>query len=112
MDDVRQGRLTNINEFKLRLGMALCDAEHADEVAVSEMWRAWDRAIRCDPALQDRWPAELRGTVENYREGTARYSFPHLEPVLGILRRFVAVKQVSFPAYPFGACCPTVILEA
>jgi hypothetical protein len=111
MDDVREGRLTNINEFKLRLGMALCDANHADDVAVTEMWRAWDRSGGRDPALHDRWPAELRSTIDNYREGTARYSFPHLEPVLDILRRFAAVKEVSFPGYPFGRCCPTVVLE-
>jgi hypothetical protein len=112
LDDLREGRLTNINEFKLRLGMALCDASHADDVGVSEMWRFWDDACRRDPSLRDCWSIELQSTIENYRDGTARYSFPRLDPVLDLLRRYATIRKVQFPGYRLGDCCPMVIMEA
>jgi hypothetical protein len=112
LDDLREGRLTNINEFKLRLGMLLCDAGRADDVGVSEMWRFWDEARRRDPSLRDRWSTELQSTIENYRDGVARYSFPRLDPVLDLLRRYATIRGVRFPGYRLGDCCPTVILEA
>jgi hypothetical protein len=112
LDDIGEGRLTNINEFKLRLGMALCDANHTDDVSVAEMWRFWDQSRRRDPSLQDRWSTELQITIENYREGTARYSFPRLDPVLDLLGRFATISDVRFPSYPLGGCCPMVVLEA
>jgi hypothetical protein len=112
LGDLRAGRLTNINEFKLRLGMALCDAGHADDVGVREMWQFWDEARRTDPSLRDCWSTELQGTIENYREGTARYSFPRLDPVLDLLRRTATIREVRYPGYRLGDCCPMVILEA
>jgi len=112
LDDLRAGRLTNINEFKLRLGMALCDAGDADDVGVSEMWRFWHEACRRDASLRNCWSTELQSTIENYREGTARYSFPHLEPVLDVLRRSATIREVEFPSYGLRDRCPMVILEA
>jgi hypothetical protein len=112
LDDLRAGRLTNINEFKLRLGMVLCDAGRADDVGVSEMWQFWDDARRRDPALRDCWSTELQTTIENYRDGIARYSFPHLCPVLDLLRGYATIREVRFPGYRLGDRCPTVILEA
>ena len=111
LDDVREGRLTNINEFKLRLGMALCDANQADDVAVSEMWQFWDSSRRRVPELQCRWPSELQSTIENYREGMARYAFPRLGFVLDLLREYATIRAVRFPGYPLGGCCPMVVLE-
>jgi hypothetical protein len=111
LDEVRAGRLTNINEFKLRLGMALCDAQGTDDVGVAEMWRFWDQSRQREPGLPGRWSTELQTTIENYREGTARYTFPRLDPVLDLLRRFATIRDVRFPSYPLGGSCPMVVLE-
>ncbi len=112
LDDLREGRLANINEFKLRLGMALCDARHADDVAVSEMWRFWDDVRRRDPSLGDCWSTDLQSTIENYRDGIAKYSFPRLDRVLDLLRRYATIREIRYPGYRLGECCPMVILEA
>src|SRR5262249_20277470 len=111
LDDARDGRLTNINEFKLRLGMALCGTRKVHNVAVAEVWHVWDQARRREPALDQRWSAELVSTIENYRESTAKYSFPPLPLVLDTLRPFVKVTKTCIPKYEFGASCPTLILE-
>jgi hypothetical protein len=111
LDAATRGALSNINEFKLRLGMALCAARGAPRVAVADMWRAWNDWRHRHPALQRRWSPELTATIEDYRDSPSAYSFPALEPVLELLRGFATIREVCFPEYGFGDHCPTVILE-
>lgn len=109
--DAQEGRLTNINEFKLRLGMALCAANGAHQVAVADIWKVWDQSARRDSRLRNRWSADQKKTIESYRESIVSYSFPPLDLVLDVARRFLKVRDVCFPGYPFARGCPTLVLE-
>jgi hypothetical protein len=112
LDDVRQGRLTNVNEFKLRMGMALGGTRNVYNVAVAEIWDVWDQACCRHPALRQRWSTEESSTIEHYRESNAEYSFPPLHLVLHTMRTYMKVTKVCIPKYAFGCNCPTVILDA
>jgi hypothetical protein len=111
LEEILDGRLTNINEFKLRMLMALCDAEDKDNVGVVELWRFWDRACRQTPELRNRWSSQLLVTIESYREAAQKYSFPRLNQVLDLLRKHGTIRRLRFPNYPLGQCCPMVVLE-
>ncbi|KAB2674613.1 MAG: hypothetical protein DVB31_01910 [Verrucomicrobia bacterium] len=111
LEDVRDGHLANINVFKLRMGMALCSTRGEHNVAVAEIWNAWDRACRSNPSLRARWSDRETATLEDYRDSGVVYSFPPLDEVLETLRRFARVERVCVPRYEFGDCCPTLLLE-
>lgn len=103
--------ITNVNEFKLRLGMALSNTRSAYDVAVSEIWSVWDQARRERPGLNERWSAEAASTIEGYRESAATYSFPPLNRIQPTFSRHINVAKVYVPNYKFGDCCPTMIFR-
>jgi hypothetical protein len=111
LNEAREGRLVNINEFKLRLCMSMCTAENDYEIGVAEVWQVWDQARRRHSALANGWSPERTATIDNYRDMPVRYSFPTRELALETVRPFVEVQQVCFPTYDFGGSCPTVILR-
>ena len=111
LQEADSGRQTNINEFKLHLFMAFCGLQDLDEVAVADAWVVWDEARRTRPALRERWAPESRATIESYRDSPIRYSFPTVDAVVETFRPSAIVRAISYPGYPLGGSCPTLVLE-
>jgi len=108
---LKDSAVSNVNEFKLRLGMALSESRSSYDIPVAEIWKVWDRERKQQPELNQRWSAAEVSTIESYRESTAKYSFPPLHHIQTTLTRHFNFVKLHVPNYVFGKSCPTMILQ-
>lgn len=106
------GATESFHAFKWRLAMALQpDAETG--VVLAEVWETLHEA---EPQLEDLsrrlgWPIEAVRTIDAYRGVNARYSFPSLDALCGLLSDAgFEILDRFHPAYELGERCPTLIL--
>lgn len=109
-DELQAGRIGSFHVFKWRLAMALHDGPGG--VRVGEIFEHWRRAGIAPRDLAGRtgWPeAEIR-TIEVYRDGKARYTYPTLGEARSALSADFRELACRFPAYELGERCPTLLL--
>jgi SAM-dependent methyltransferase len=106
------GASESFHAFKWRLAMALQpDAETG--VVLAEVWEALHQA---EPEFEDLsrrcgWRIEAVRTIDAYRGVSARYSFPPLDALCGLLSDTgFEILDRFHPAYELGERCPTLIL--
>jgi SAM-dependent methyltransferase len=113
--DLLEGKISNLNILKLRLGMAL--QEHiAQGIALGQVWNAIHRAAPDFERLASRigWPLEHLLAINTYRDSEIRYFF--LDP--DTVRRLFCDSPGGFewvtvrvPTYELGDRCPTIVLR-
>jgi hypothetical protein len=106
------GSCGSFHAFKWRLAMALQPSAETG-VVLAEIWEALNDA---EPDLEDLsrrcgWRIETVRTIDAYRGVTARYSFPSLDALCGLLSDagFEILDRFR-PAYELGERCPTLVL--
>jgi len=113
--DFVQGRVSNINILKLRLGMALQDTP-SEGVQYKTIWNAFHAAAP-DPGRlgpQIGWSAEQMHIIDAYRDCPNRFFFL----TVADLRQLFCSSPGGFqfeslhvPSYELGERCPTVVLR-
>lgn len=110
-DDLEAGRIGNFHVFKWRLAMALHDGLDRG-VRVDDIWSRWKRAGLQPRVLARRtgWPEPEIRTIEAYRGGQARYTYPTLDEARAALSDDFEELDCRFPRYELGERCPTLLL--
>lgn len=109
-DDLRGGRVGNINVLKWRLAMAVQPDER--NVAVVDILRAFDEVVPDRAALSQQlgWSRAHLDSVDVYRGSALTYSFPTVAEVCESLAPRLARRTVQTPGYELGDRCPTLVL--
>jgi SAM-dependent methyltransferase len=115
LDDLRAGRVRDVNVLKLRLGMAMQD-DAEPGVRVDDVWRTFHGA---EPDLdrfleRTRWTRGQVATVEAYRGSSAAYHFVTTEDARRLFERQTGgfrLERVRVPGYLLGERCPTVVFR-
>ena len=113
--DLLEGRISNLNILKLRLGMSLMDSAE-EGVELDAVWRAIHESAPDLEGLASRigWPVEHMLAISTYLGSKARYYFVTVEQVFdlfcGIPDGF-EVCRLRVPSYEFGEQCPTIVLQ-
>jgi UDP-N-acetylmuramyl tripeptide synthase/SAM-dependent methyltransferase len=111
--DLLAGAIGNFHIFKWRLAMAL-HQQLAVGVRVHDVWQAWHDAGIGAVELSERlsWPLEQIETIEVYRNGSARYTFPMLEEARDLLASEFEELDCHVSNYELGERCPTLRLAS
>ena len=113
--DLTEGRISNPNILKLRLGMAMM-ADVDEGVELDAMWRAVHEVAPDLEALAARigWEAEHALVLNTYRGSTLRYHFVTVDQVRAM---FCAepggfeLAGLRVPSYELGERCPTLVFR-
>ncbi len=102
-----QGGIQSFHAFKLRLAAALQN-DVQEGVVLADVWEVWHRIVPNpdDLALKLGWPRATIGTIDNYREISARYTFPSIEEIREVFSPHFEETSLVQPDYELGECCP------
>jgi SAM-dependent methyltransferase len=111
--DLRDGRIANFHEFKLRMAMAL-QPDPRTGVILSGVHDEILRACGGDLAHlvdQTGWPADVVGTLESYRDSPNVYHFLTEEESVATLTSQGALRLVGrgVGTYPWAVHCPILL---
>lgn len=115
LQDLFEGRISNLNILKLRLAMSLQNSA-AQGVELRTVWCAV-REIASDlEGLAEKigWPLEHMLAINIYRDSTARYSFVTVDQVCDLFcgrSGGFKLRYLHVPSYEFGERCPTIVLQ-
>ncbi len=113
--DLSEGRMSNMNILKLRIGMAMTE-DAAEGVELDAMWRAVHEVEPDLQALADRigWDAEDALVLNTYRGSKLHYHFATAEQVREMFCEepggFEQI-DVRVPSYEMGERFPTVVFR-
>lgn len=112
LSDLVEGHIANLNELKLRLGMAMQTDVHQG-VALADVWRAVAEAVPDRDGLCQRlgWIRPHFDAIDSYRDSANRYWFVSTEEAIALASPWFAVERVCEPAYRLGERCPTLLLS-
>lgn len=112
--ELQSGAIGGFHAFKWRLAMALQGKDNASDVAVDDIWRAWNAAridMRALAAARD-WPLEQVALIEYYKGSAARYNFMRYDDTILLLKRAGFVLMATRTgSYELAECCPHVLLK-
>jgi SAM-dependent methyltransferase len=115
LDDLREGKIPNLNILKLRLGMSLQE-NVTRGTALGQVWNAVHEAAPDFERLASRigWPLDHLLAINTYRNSEIRYHFLDLDEV----RRLFCddpggfeLVTIQVPTYELGDRCPTIVLR-
>lgn len=115
LQDLIEGRISNLNVLKLRLSMSLMDSA-ANGVELGKVWRAI-HAIASDlKGLTARigWLLEHMLVINAYRGSKARYYFVTVDQVTDLFCGNPGgfyVYRLHMPSYELGERCPTIVFQ-
>ena len=107
LDDLRSGAIGNFHVFKFRLAMAL-QPDSRSGVRMQDVFAAWEatRLAPDDLATSLGWSRNAINTIEQYRNKSARLSFPTLEEFTSAVSDYFSVAESCVPTYEMGDRCP------
>ncbi len=111
--DLSRGRIGSFRVLQWRLAMAL-QPEARSGVSIGRIWEALHEEWPDLDLLADlhRWPREVVRSIDGYRNGDVRYSFPALPEYVEFFRSAgFPVARIETPTYELGERCPTLVLE-
>jgi hypothetical protein len=113
--DFVQGRVSNMNILKLRLGMAL-QGTPSEGVARKTIWNAFHAAAPNPDRLarQLGWSAEQMHVIDAFRDYPDRFFFltvADLHQLFCSSPGGFQLESVYVPSYELGERCPTVVLR-
>ena len=113
--DFVQGRVSNVNILKLRLGMALQDTR-TEGVQRQTIWDAFHAAVpepeRLGPQIG--WSVEQMHIIDAYRDCPDRFFFLSVADLRDLFCASPGgfqLESVHVPSYELGDRCPTVVLR-
>jgi len=115
LQDFVQGRVSNVNILKLRLGMAL-QASLREGIQRQTIWDAFHAAVP-DPehlAPQVGWSVEQMHIIDAYRDCPDRFFFRNVADIRDLFCESPGgfqLESVRVPSYELGDRCPTVVLR-
>ncbi len=115
LKDLLEGRISNLNLLKLRLGMALQE----DVAEGVQMGHVWDAIHNVSPDLnrlasQIGWPIEHLLVINTYRNSKMRYHFLGIDEVRHLFCESPGgfeFEKLYVPEYALGERCPTIVLR-
>lgn len=104
------GREIGFHAFKWRLAMAQLQEANADNVAVREVWDAFQRLFPDREALSSAtgWSAETISEIDDYQTSPLWKSFPTRSQLLA---RFPGSRFVESGDYEMADRCPLLVIE-
>jgi len=113
LDALAAGQIANLNELKLRLGMAM---QHGSEAGVKldDIWHCLHRAFPDSRALAQRlgWSEAHLSAIDAYRGTSARYHFvTEAEAIATFSASGLVVCSRHELDYRLGERCPTLVFE-
>jgi hypothetical protein len=105
--DLRAGRIGSFHAFKWRLAMALHGSLEAG-VRLGDIWETWNDAFpRPEELARERgWPLPVVLTMNDFRGGETRYTFPTLSEARAAMAAGFEEMSCHFPQYELGERCP------
>lgn len=112
-DDLNAGRIGNFHIFKWRLNMALHENVETG-VRLGDIWDTFEARIGRPRLLAEQrgWPLVAVETIDAYRASEARYTYPTLEDLRGVLAPFFQEEACVYLPYELGERCPTLRYRA
>ena len=115
LQDLLEGRISNLNILKLRLAMSLQDCAEKG-VELKKVWCTLHEIASDLGGLAEKigWPAEHMLAVNIYRDSTARYSFVTVDQVCDLFcgsSGGFKLRYLHVPSYELGERCPTIVLQ-
>jgi Methyltransferase domain len=115
LQDLLEGRISNLNILKLRLAMSLQDSA-AKGVELKKIWCAIHEITSDLEGLAEKigWPIEHVLAMNIYRDSTARYSFVTVNQAYDLFccnSGGFKLRYVHVPSYELGERCPTIVLQ-
>jgi hypothetical protein len=113
--DFVQGRVSNVNILKLRLGMAMQDSSR-EGVQRQVIWDAFHAAVPDPEGLgrQIGWSAAQMHFIDAYRETADPLYFVSVADIYDVFCGSPGgfrLESVHVPSYELGDRCPTVVLR-
>jgi SAM-dependent methyltransferase len=113
--DLLNGRISNLNILKIRLGMSL-QTDIAQGVELGRVWNAIHQAAPNfeELALRTGWPLEHVLAINTYRNSDIRYFFLDLDSVRRLFFDMPGgfeLVTVRVPVYELGDRCPTIVMR-
>lgn len=111
---LQSGAIGSFHAFKWRFAMAVQGMDDAPDVAVDEVWRAWNATgINGDALAAARgWRPEEIATIDLYRGSPARYNFMRFDRTIRHLQDAgFDLMAMRSGHYELAKCCPHVLLR-
>ena len=107
--DLHAGWIGSFHAFKWRLAMALHPSLDAG-VRLGAIWDAWNAAVSspAELARSRGWPLPVVLTIDDFRGGAGRYTFPTLSEVRAVMAEGFEEVSCDFPGYELGERCPVM----
>lgn len=107
---LRAGHIKGFHAFKWRLNMSL-QPDTRTGVVLGDVWRAFHGAF---PDLAEftaltGWPREAVETIDAYRDGQARYTYPSLNELREVLSPYFSEARCLTGTYELSERCPTLL---
>jgi hypothetical protein len=115
LQDLLEGRISNLNILKLRLAMSLQNSAERG-VELKKIWWALHEIAHDLESLAEKigWPVEHMLAINIYRDSTARYSFVTVDQVYDLFcgnSGGFTLRSLQVPSYELGERCPTIVLQ-
>ncbi|MGA2442007.1 MAG: methyltransferase domain-containing protein [Tepidisphaeraceae bacterium] len=115
LGDFRAGRISNLNELKMRLWLA-ANARGEEGVELAHVWEiVHDIMGDADESAQKTgWPTALLRAIDHYRGCSVRFFFFDVKALCDIFCREIGgfeLVEVRVPGYAMGPQCPTVVFR-
>lgn len=106
-EKLRQGQFGSFHIFKWCLNMAL-QPSLTQGVCLADVWDAVHVQYPDlgKLASERAWSEESVDTIHAYRNSTARFFYPTLDELRGVLRPHFTERQLWYPTYELGERCP------
>jgi hypothetical protein len=115
LKDLLEGRISNLNILKLRLGMSLLESA-AEGVALGMIWQLIHEVAPDLERLASRigWSVDHMLVINTFRGSTDRFYFVTVNQVIDLFCNNPGgfeVHRLRVPSYELGEQCPTILLQ-
>ena len=110
MDAAFAGKIGNFHAFKWRLAMALVAERKTPDIAVSDIYNAFQKEVPDRQKLVQAtgWPKQDIDTIDVYRDSAAVYSFPTLSQLRQVVTAGWREQPLVHGSYELAERCPVL----
>jgi SAM-dependent methyltransferase len=110
---LERGGIGSFHAFKWRLAMALHGEDIARGVTLAHVWTTFQERVpdRAAWARQRGWSLPVIDTIDNYRDLTARYTYPTVAEIAGALGDAFRLVREWRGGYELAERCPHLLFR-